>query len=241
MSTESSLEGQVPVTWQSRYRLDLPPGEPPAGGHPLLVALHGFGDDGDRLRDRLRGLDGAPYARLYPDAPFPVEMQEAPARRVGFAWYQFTGDQAAFMTALRFAADHLARVVADAAERHPLDLRRAVLLGYSQGGYLAGVAALSDPARWRGLVAIACRIKTESLGEVLPARRGYPVLIIHGARDQGMPLDRQRAAVDELRRHGVAVDFEVHDGGHGLRRESAPLIDAFVRGVLGPGGAPPRS
>lgn len=231
MADSRNFEGLVPVSWAARYRIDVPEGPPPRGGWPLLVALHGFGDDGARIRERLRRLDGAPYARLFPDGPFPVEMHEDSGLRVGFAWYQYTGDQPAFMRALAFADAHLQSVVDHAAAQVVIDRSRVVLLGYSQGGYLAGVAALRDPSRYHALIAISCRIKTESLGDVLPRRAGYPVLILHGERDPSMPVSRQQDAATELRRHGVNVEMHVHAGGHGLRGELVPLVDAFVRRV----------
>ena len=50
----------------------------------MLVGLHGFGDDGSRLAERLGGLGDAPYARLWPEGPFPVEIREDGSLR----WYQ---------------------------------------------------------------------------------------------------------------------------------------------------------
>jgi predicted esterase len=183
------------------------------------------------LADRLT-LDGSPYARLFPDAPFPVEIREEAGSRIGAAWYQYTGDQPEFLRALAFAEAYLRGVLESAAASHPLDPGRTVLLGYSQGGYLAGVAALRDRDRYRGLAGIACRIKTEALEHELLRAAGYPVLLIHGARDAHTSVDRQSTAHAELVRSGVDAKLHVHPGGHGFKAEFAPLVDAFVRRVL---------
>lgn len=234
ISRPPAATGALAVTWSAGYRLRLPDGPPPSGGHPVLFGLHGFGDDAGLLDDRLAGLDGAPYARLFADGPFPVESKDAAGRaRIGRSWYQYDGDQPRFMAALAFAEGYLRDVLATAAAAAPIDPTRVVLLGYSQGGYLAGVAAFRDRARYRGLVGIACRVKTEALAAELRDAQGYPALLLHGERDAHTPLERQREASDVLRAHGVAVDLRVHDGGHGVRRDAAPAIDAFARRVLG--------
>ena len=232
MTTEP-LRGSVDVVWPAAYLLDLPQAPPPPSGYPLLVLLHGAEDDAAKLRDRMEGLEHAPYARLYPDGPFPVDVTEGEGRRIGRTWYQYTGDQEAFRVALRFGIDHLLRVVHHVALAHPIDRARAVLLGYSQGGYLAGVAAFFERRHWRGLVAIATRIQAEILEPYFPGAQGFPVLVLHGERDASIAVERQRASCAALAEAGVHVRFETHPGGHGLRRSLVPRIDDFVRAVVG--------
>ena len=224
--------GEVRFPLDVRYRLELPEGAAPAGGWPVLLGLHGFGDDADRLAGRLEGLADAPFARLYPDGPYPVELRDAEPKRVGRSWYQYTGDQDAFLGALAVAGGHLDRVLESSAGAHPLHLDRVAVLGYSQGGYLAGWYAITNASRFRGLVAISCRIKDEVLGAHLPAARGFPVLVLHGARDEAVKLPPQEESVARLRDAGVDVTLEVHDGGHGLKRSLAPRIGAFVEARL---------
>src|SRR5436190_14361736 len=153
------ITGSTRVVLDRAWLLGLPDRAAPPGGFPLLLGLHGWGEDGGRMAARFDGLTGLPYARLFPDAPFPVEVKEDAGTRVGASWYQYTGDQPAFMRALAFAEGYLRDVAADAARLHPIDAGRIVIAGYSQGGYLAGVAAFRDRARYRGLAGIACRIK----------------------------------------------------------------------------------
>jgi predicted esterase len=230
---QAPLEGTTPIAWRAAFRLRIPAFPAPAAGHPVLLGLHGYGDDAARLDDRLSALDGAPYARLYLDAPFPVSVEAGDEKRIGRSWYAYDGDQERFLDALAFAEGYLRDALGSAAQAAPIDPTRVVLLGYSQGGYLAGVAALRDRARYRGLVCVAGRVKTEALAAELPRARGYPALLVHGARDAHTALDRQREAADVLLRHGVAVELATHDGGHGLPGAIVPRIDAFVRRVLG--------
>lgn len=227
---KNPLAAEVPVAWTSGLLLRLPDAPPPPAGHPVLVGLHGFGDDAARFDARLAGLDGAPYARLFVDAPFPVEGKgDDGAPRIGRSWYAYDGDQPRFLRALTFAEGFLRDALDVAGRLAPIDRGRAVLCGYSQGGYLACVAALRDRVRYRGLVGVACRVKTEALATELAAARGYPVLLLHGARDAHTPLARQEEAAAELGRRGLRVELVAHDGGHGVRADAAARIDAFVR------------
>jgi len=223
--------GEISVAWSAAYELHIPDGDPPSGGWPVLVALHGFGDDGRTMAERLP-ITSPRYARLWPDGRFPVEVKRDGERALGRAWYQYTGDQDAFRVALDEGCTHLRRLMEHVGDRHPIDLTRAVLLGYSQGGYLAGVAALRDRDIWRGLVALSTRVKTEAVSDGLEGATGFPVLMLHGSRDRFIDPARQEAEAVRLQQLGVAAEFEVFDGGHGLLKSHAPRIDGFVADVL---------
>jgi phospholipase/carboxylesterase len=226
------------VRWYAHYRVLLPSEPAPGSGYPVLLALHGFGENADRFATRLAALAGSPYAIVIPDGPFPVELRDEEGARIGCAWYQYDGDAMRFEQALSFGAAHLEEVLQAASARWPIDAERVVLLGYSQGGYVGAVAALRNRARYRGLIAIATRIKHEILEQELADARGYPVLALHGERDRATPLEPQRRSLEVLEQAGLEVELVVHPGGHGFRSELLPPIDSFVRRVLSCGPPP---
>lgn len=223
-------------TW--RYAADVPlvverpPGDAPAGGWPFVLALHGYGDSGDRLAARLGGLDALPFVRLYPSAPFDVVVGPADARRLGCSWYGYDGDQVAFRRALEKAEAALLAFVDDAVGRYGLDGTRGAVVGYSQGGYLGSFVALRARERFRALVAISCRIKVEALRDEIADARDYPVLAVHGERDAATRIDGQARAVDELVAAGVCARLLRHAGGHGIRRDSVNEIASFLAGAV---------
>ncbi|MCC7171126.1 MAG: alpha/beta fold hydrolase [Planctomycetes bacterium] len=229
------LRGSIAFTHDVGYALALPAATTDAPT-PVLVVLHGFSEDGERMLARFSHLTASGLAVLAPDAPYPVEVRAqkpGESARIGHAWYQFTGDQPAFVASCRTASDHVSRVLDDAAARHGLDASRVVLLGYSQGGYLAGLWALTEPRRFAGLVAVSCRIKTEVLTpDALRAASGLRVLAIHGKSDSQVRLEPQQAAIDVLRGHGFDARLHVYEGGHGLRREVAAYVQEFAVDVL---------
>ena len=197
----------------------------------MLVGLHGYGDDAERLADRLSGLRGAPYARLWLDGPFPIEVKEEGSRRIGRAWYQYDGDQGRFRDALSAGRDHVERVVDTVAAGHPVAADHAVLLGYSMGGYLAGWAGLQAPERWLGVVALATRVKAEALDPAAVA--GQRLLVVHGEHDRFIGVDRARESAEAVGAMGAEVTVHAWGGGHGLKPEVAAVVDPWVREVLG--------
>ncbi len=224
--------GTVPFTIAARHELVLPDGAVPDGGFPLVVALHGYGESASRFRERTMGLVDSGLALLCLDGPFPVEMREEKPPRIGFAWYQYTGDQVEFRTALRAIGEHLDRRIAAVCAEHPVASSRVALLGYSQGGYLAGAHALSHPTKFKALVAIATRIKTELFEDAYLATVNLPVLAVHGRRDASIAIDRQREQIERLAKAGVPARLLEHEGGHGLRSEVIGPIGEFLRECL---------
>lgn len=225
------VTGTLPFSRPSRYELALPdrPVDEPL---PLLVALHGFAESGSRFRERLDALLETGWALLCPDGPFPVEVRSESPPRIGYAWYQYTGDAARFAESLAESGAFVDRLIDEVVRDHPIDRRRIVLLGYSQGGYLAGAHALAHPDRFAGLVAIATRIKAELFSLEQLARVRFPVLAIHGENDPATPIERQRESIESLRGAGVDASLLSHPGGHGLRRESVSGTARYLEGIV---------
>ena len=224
------IEGRLPMAHRLTYTLAVPDVVAPATGHALVAALHGKGDDGAALRARLADWESAPFAALWLDAPWPIESGNPP--RLGRSWYAYAGDDAAFREELLRMAAIVVDAVRTVATTHGLDLGRCGLFGYSQGGYLAGVAAMAHPKAFRGLAVASARIKTEMFDGALAPLRGFPVLALHGRRDPHVSFDRQVAAVDVLRTAEVDATIVAHDGGHGLRSEAGSALARFFTEVF---------
>lgn len=201
-----------------------PPSEEPL---PLLVCLHGQGQSGLLMREQLGNRLDGPRHLLHPDGPLPVEVHEDGGRREGHAWYVYTGDQERFLASARHAEDYLLSLIDELVATRPIDARRVILLGYSQGGYLAGIMALRHPERFAGLVTINSRIKSELYGfrgrDACP-----PVLAIHGKKDRFIPIGAAQDSLGDLEKHGVEVTFRELPGGHRFRGDAAEIAAAWI-------------
>jgi dipeptidyl aminopeptidase/acylaminoacyl peptidase len=131
---------------------------------------------------------------------------------------------------LNGAIDHLA-------QQGIVDPKRACMMGWSYGGYASARAAQRDPDRWRCTIAGAgvydlpemrsydqgylgsfganyLSKGAAELSDVSPARntegKWSPIMIVHGVRDQRVPVAQARILVNALKSAGKrqGVDFD---------------------------------
>ena len=202
------------------------------GPHPTVVALHGWGANAMDLLGLSPYLAGGQFLVLCPQGP--VEVPLGPM--VGYGWFPLTmgapPDPAAFA-----AAVDAARSFVDAAvRRYPVDPRKLVMFGFSQGGVLAYALALAEPERFAGLVALSSWFPAP-LAQTLPPRdpQRLPTLLQHGTRDELIDISRGRESVENLRRLQVPVTYREYDMGHEISAESlADLSEWLQEKVLSP-------
>jgi phospholipase/carboxylesterase len=184
----------------------------------------------------------AHFASAWPDG-FHAHEVRRPERpiRLGHAWYLFTGDEAAFRDSLVESEAALWRFIDAAVAELGAD-PRVWLTGFSQGAYLAYCVAARAPARVRGLVAQAGRLKWEFLGERIPALANMPVLVQHGRTDAAIAPDRAERSAQVLRDSGAQVELVLYDAGHVITPEMArDAHDFLLRHAppAAPSGQPP--
>lgn len=210
-SVERTIRGLVPGPPPVHWRLDAPSAAP--ADLPLLLALHGWGQDEDVFARLLRPLDVPPLRILLPRAP-------GQGGEGGASWYDYDGDQPRFRAALERCESTLLATL-DAVERDAaLRPRRRWLLGFSQGGYCGAWLALRHPERFAGMVIVGARVKTEWLAEdaARAAGMGFRALLCHGVRDTAVPVDAAERSRDALASAGLRVELHHFDGGHSLGR-----------------------
>lgn len=236
-------EGTTPFAIDTGWQLFVPPGPPPEGGWPLVLALHGMGMSGRMLALIMNDLLEPRAAYLFPDGVYPYEIRKADRIRIGYAWYLYDGTEPLFRRTLERTEAHLLGLLDAVAAHTPTDRARTFLLGYSQGAYTGYFVALRNHARFAGLVAIAGRMKEEFVAEHLAAASTHlPVLILHGEQDPAVLFDRARATHDTLVRHGFPVEMRSFAKGHELGRPEIEAARAWLGARFGapPGGAPPH-
>ena len=126
-----------------RYRLFRPPGLAPGERLPLLVMLHGCGQDAQRFADSTRMNRIAARERcwvLWPE-------QDRLANPQGcWNWYDTRSGRAIGEAALIMAA------VDQVGARFPVDLARTAVAGLSAGASMAALLATRYPARFKAVV-----------------------------------------------------------------------------------------
>jgi phospholipase/carboxylesterase len=208
-----------------------------ASGEPLptLIALHGYGANGQDLLGLAPYLGGGRLLMICPQAPLQVEPGF-----YGFSWYQFAGpggqsDPAELERALGLVRDF----VDFALDAYPVRRDRVALLGFSQGGGMAYRLALGEPERFVGLAALSTRLPADLFAEQPPSEAvaALPLLIQHGAEDPTASVDGGRASRDRLRELGLEPDYREYPMGHEVSAASAGDLSAWLDRVLFDGPA----
>lgn len=180
--------------------------------HPLLVYLHGSGQDDQRVLDR---------------------------RRAPHGWFELAPSGRG--TSNAFSADHaqddLREALADVIARYPVDPGRIVLAGFSMGGYGVYRTALERPGIFQGLAVFSGSpdLGPRWLGPGHPdfrdpglhrTFRGMPIFIFHGTEDRNCPFEATRDLAKGLERAGALVTF-VTEAGKGHESPASDTLDGF--------------
>ena len=154
-----------------------------AKGAPLVVVLHGAGENGARIRIET----GYGFERLADEHGFPVVYPNA------YEGYwdvcNIVGDVSAnglniddvgFLTEM---ADKLVSEIG-------IDPGRVFAAGSSRGGFMAYRLALEAPSRFRAVAAVSANVPTPENFKCKPAGQGTSsVMIMNGTKDPLVPFD----------------------------------------------------
>lgn len=190
--------------------------QPPAG---VIVALHGWGANGQDLASVAPLLSLPEYEFLFPDAPFPH-----PYSSVGKAWYDFQQNKAGYAESRQMLLDLLTSLES----RTGVPLSRTILSGFSQGGAMTLDVGLELPLA--GLVCLSGYLHPLSLEN--KDNSFPPVLIVHGKQDSVVPLTAAVKARDTLSGMGVKVQYHEFNMGHEVIPAVLGLMRSFVLDVM---------
>jgi phospholipase/carboxylesterase len=198
------------------YTAHVPAGE---GPFPTIVALHGWGASAHDLLGLAPFLHGGEALVLCPQGP--VTFETGPGMR-GHGWFPIDAGRRFDAAGFAKGAAALHAFLDAALEAYPVDRRKLVLLGFSQGGVMALELALAEPDRFTGLVVLSSWLP-EPLAARVPRQDGHArlqTLVIHGTRDPMLPVERGRETRDRLLALGVPTAYREYDMQHEIRPEA---------------------
>ena len=205
----------------------------PEGGDeplPTLIALHGYGANGQDLLGLSPHLAGGRLLMICPQAPLQIEPDFH-----GFSWYPFSGaagqaDEATIEGAIALVRDF----IAFALDAYPVRRDRVALLGFSQGGGMAYRVGFRSPERFVGLAALSTRLPDDVFAAEEPseAARALPLLIQHGASDPTATVDGGRASRERLEALDLSPDYREYPMGHEVSGPSARDLSEWLERVL---------
>lgn len=206
----------------------------PQGGQPakrLVVFLHGYGADGNDLIDIGRAWQG-----LLPDTAFvsphaPEPCGQAPTGRQWFPL--FTRAQNERWEGVNKAGPGLEQFLEAELARRKLPPTALALVGFSQGTMMSlhvGLRRAVAPAAivgYSGVFVLPDNAKAEAIaGEI---KTKPPVLLIHGDRDELIPVQALRQGAQDLAALEVPVEWHISQGiGHGIDQEGLRHGGSFL-------------
>lgn len=213
-------------------QIDGPRLAPKSGEAPqkLVVFLHGYGADGNDLI----GL-GEAWAQLLPDALFvsPHAPEPCGGAPFGRQWFELTfRDPGERWRGVNKAAPVLNAFLDRELAAHGLGDTDLALVGFSQGTMMAlhvGLRRSAAPGAILGYSGMLAGV------EHLEAEKttAPPVMLIHGDRDEVIPVQALLQAAQALGRAQIPVEWHVSEGiGHGIAPDGLELGARFVARAL---------
>lgn len=205
------------------------------GPHPTIFALHGWGANAQDLLGLAPYLANGRFLMICPQGA--VEVPISPGR-VGYGWFPLHLDGPQEVEPIVSARDRLQTFVESCFSRYPIDRKKAVVLGFSQGGVMASGLALGKPERFAALVSLSSWLPPElancfsaaSLSNRADSSVNLrpPALVHHGSRDELLPLERGRESVETLRGLGVPVTYREYEMGHEITARGLSDLSAWL-------------
>jgi len=207
-----------------KCRVTLPANYDPAMEYPLLIGLHGYGDNPDNFAGLLerREIAGGNFIYAAPQGPYPF----LPGKKIGYSWIEGNGeDEDTWKQARALAIDYVGGVVGELKARYSIG--DVYLMGFSQGCVMTYNTGLTYPGKFSGLICFGGWLESDMFAdEQYAAASGLPVYIVQGNADQLVEPQAAYDARDTLIEHGFTVEFVEFDGGHEMPAEelTAALI-----------------
>ncbi len=189
----------------------------------LVVFLHGYGADGNDLIEI-----GRAWQELLPDAAFvsphaPRPCGQAP---MGREWFPLTfRDPNERWTGVNAAAPVLDGFLDAELARHKLPASALALVGFSQGTMMSLHVGLRRAVQPAAIVGYSGMLVTPNAESEMAAFAGAirarpPVLLIHGDRDELIPVEALFMAAQGLAALEVPTEWHISGGvGHGIDQE----------------------
>jgi predicted esterase len=189
---------------ENLYGLYVPKDYQPARAYPLVICLHGAGFDGSSYLDRWQPRLGERYLLACP-----------------------TMEAAAWWTPK--AQELVLAVQREVMRNYHVDPDRVFLSGMSNGGIGTYLIGLNHVDRFAALIPMAGALP-DPLLPLLDNARATPFYIIHGSKDQVIPVKFSQTVRAYLMKQGYSVVYREHDqvhpmaGGHFFPREELPAL-----------------
>jgi phospholipase/carboxylesterase len=213
-------------------------GAAPDAPLPVVVAIHGLGDNPESFRLLLDDLPARARV-IVPRGPMPRGQD-------GYSWFAFHNDDGGEGSreqeqGIRESAERVAQLVASMAKKHG-GPSRSIVCGFSQGGILSFAVAAAHPEIVATAIPVAGYLPPALWPAERPKTKPLPkVLALHGDKDRLISVQSARWTVEALRSNGFDTTLKTWpEAGHSIPPEMRTLLmESVVAAVqaLAPAGS----
>jgi len=213
---------------QLTHTIYEPDGE---GPFPTILTLHGRGANAFDLLGLAPHICGGKFLIICPQGP--LETPIAPDT-MGYAWYPMSLGGSPDVTEILSSRQKLQNFLDECLRHYPIDPKKLVLLGFSQGGVMAYSLALANPARFTALLVLSSWFPRE-LQTQLPISESVQslrTLVQHGTQDHMIEIARARDSVERLRALRLPLTYREYEMGHEIRPRSLVDLSTWLEEAL---------
>jgi phospholipase/carboxylesterase len=206
----------------SLYSKIAPLGSNEPGPHPALIFLHGRGTDENDL------LELTPYL----DPQFLVASVRAPYKFSygGYTWFDLDEKGAVNTRQLINSRDSFLYWLDDFQKNNPVDINRLFLFGFSMGAMMSLVISLSNPERFKGIIAHSGMLpQDKQLSYQWNNLSGLSFFIAHGSQDPIVPVELGRQAHRRFAQANANVIYREYPIQHTISDESLSDISIWLQ------------
>ena len=199
-----------------------------SGPHPTILTLHGRGANALDLLGLAPLVCSGKFLMICPQGP--LETPIGPGA-FGYAWYPMSMGGPPDIGAILSSREMLQQFLDGCLKRYPIDAKKLVVLGFSQGGVMAYSLALSNPERFAGLAVLSSWLPKELVPKLSinnESVQSLPTLVQHGSQDQMIEIQRAKDSVEQLRALRIPLTYRDYDMGHEITPRSLTDLSAWL-------------
>jgi phospholipase/carboxylesterase len=200
-----------------------------SGPHPTILTLHGRGANALDLLGLAPLVCSGKFLMICPQGP--LETPIGPGA-LGYAWYPMSMGGPPDISAILSSREMLQQFLDACLKRYPIDAKKFVILGFSQGGVMAYSLALSNPERFAGLAVLSSWLPKELVPKLSinnESVQSLPALVQHGSQDQMIEIQRAKDSVEQLRALRIPLTYRDYDMGHEITPRSLTDLSAWLQ------------
>ncbi len=183
---------------------------------PLLVIMHGLGDNMYSYQDFHQMLFPEKMHTLLLNAPFPYFM--------GWKWYDLDGEQEAGLTQSRKLIEESIEILQ---KRLYIQKHQIFLSGFSQGGVVSLYTGLRSHTPFGGIISLSGYLVGEKENFTIESLQ-TPIYMAHGIFDDLIPINLGKSHANYLKKLGYDVFWKEFRIAHSINYEEVESLKEWL-------------